>query len=170
MKKIKEKGFMLTETLIVTVFVGTILLFMFTKLQKINANYSKVYTYNTLTGVYNAGNVKNYLTNNYLEKLILNYRNTADPYIDITNCNLEYYASSSYCTELYQDLNIDKVLFLESDMYKNKWTSTSTSGLSQGMIDFIDYVNEDNEGDLYRLVVSYKDGTYASVRIKGGNI
>ena len=73
-------------------------------------------------------------------------------------------------TQIYQDLNIDKVLFLESDMYKNKWTSTSTSGLSQGMIDFIDYVNEDNEGDLYRLVVSYKDGTYASVRIKGGNI
>lgn len=170
MKKNEIKGFMLTETLIVTVFVCTVLIVLFTLLQNVSANFDRTYNYNASLSLYRTKEIKNYLLNNYLETLIRNYVNSTEPYFDISDCSLEYYASTSYCQTLYGKLSVDRVIFLASDFYKIKYTDVYSSKLDQGLIDFIDYVNEDNGSDRYRLVVSFKDGTYATIKFKGDNL
>lgn len=170
MNKNNSKGFMLTETLIVTVFVCTVLVLLFSQIQKVEENYQRTYMYNSVSSLYATKNIKDYLMNNYIETLIKDYAESSEPYLDITDCGMIYYESSNYCKKLYDDLKVQKILFLASDFYEVKYTDISSSKLTQGMLDFIDYVNEDNGDNRYRLVVSFKDGTFATVKIKGDRV
>lgn len=170
MKKKKNKGFMLTETLIVTVFVCSVLILLFTLLQRVESNFKRTLSYNTSSALYLSNEIKTYLYNNYLELLIKDYVESPDPYYDLTDCELKYYASSNYCEDLYNKLGVSKVIFLTSDFYQTKYTDIYASRLGQDMIDFIDYVNEESGKNKYRIVVSFQDGTYATIKLRGDNL
>ena len=83
---------MLVETLIVCVFVGVTLVFLFVQLRNISNSYEKSFTYNTTNALYNAGKIKEYLQTMNLEALETDVLSTAKGYVDITSC------SSNQCT------------------------------------------------------------------------
>ena len=53
MKK-NEKGFVLLETLIVTTFVVSTLIFLYTQFSNIKTSYDASFRYNTVEGLYDA--------------------------------------------------------------------------------------------------------------------
>ena len=69
MKK-KQKGFVLVETLVVSLLVLTVLIFLFLQLNTINLNYQKSFRYNTVEGLYSANNMKVYILKNGYENLV----------------------------------------------------------------------------------------------------
>ncbi len=170
MKKKNINGFMLTETLIVAVFVCSVLILLFTLLQRVESNFKKTFSYNTASSLYLTKEFKDYISNNYLELLIKDYVESPDAYFDLTNCDLKYFSSEDYCINLKEKLGISRVIFLSSDFYREKYTDIYSSRLGQDLIDFIDYVNEDEGGKRYRIVVSFKDGTYATLKLRGDNL
>lgn len=161
---------MLTETLIVTVFVCSVLIALFTLLQRVESNFKRTFSYNTASSLYLTREIKDYIDKNYLESMIKDYAESPDPYFDLTDCELKYFASKDYCRNLYEKTGASRIIFLSSDFYQTKYTDIYSSRLGQDLIDFIDYVNEDNAGKRYRLVVSFKDGTYATLKFRGDNL
>ena len=64
MKKINNKGFMLVEVLVVSVFISSILIVMFVQFKKINNSYNVSFNYNTVDSLYLLNNVKKRLITN----------------------------------------------------------------------------------------------------------
>lgn len=181
-RKLDRKGFMLVETLIVCVFVGVTLVFLFVQLRNISNSYEKSFTYNTTNALYNAGKIKEYLQTMNLEALETDVLSTAKGYVDITSCSSAYYtpivgeedAFKEYCTLFYQKLGVKKILFSLEDLtnvqYKMAENRTKDS-ISEKMLDFISYIPYDKEKETYRISVEYNDNTFASIKIKGsGNV
>lgn len=180
-RKIGRKGFMLVETLIVCVFVGVTLVFLFIQLRNITNSYDRSFTYNTASALYRTEKIKRYLETMNFDKLEKDVLSTSKGYIDITSCSLSYYkpvaeeeaSFQEYCNLLYQKLKIKKILFSLEDLTNVKYKMIdhrTEDSLSQKMLDFIEYVPYDKEEGTYRVTVEYQDETYASVKMKGSGI
>ena len=103
-----NKGFILTETLIVSAVVLTTLVLIYSQFARINSNYTDALYYNTVSNIYSLNQVSNYLGEiNQLESLY----NNLNMYIDITDCNNSIYPNKSYCTSLMKATNIKTLLF-----------------------------------------------------------
>ena len=69
MKKIDNRGFMLTETLIVATFLVTTLLFLYIQFNNVTKTYDTSFKYNTVNGLYAVNNIINYIKS--VEKQVL---------------------------------------------------------------------------------------------------
>lgn len=158
MKK-KQKGFVLVETLVVSLLVLTVLIFLFLQLNTININYQKSFRYNTVEGLYATNNIKIYILKNGYENL-KKAINESTPYIDFTGCESTYLENTSQCSNLINALQIKKVLFTTDNIEKLK---SSKNNFEQKFLDFISYINTKEE-DRYRLIVSFENDTYATLK------
>ena len=61
MKKNKNEGFMLAETLIVTTFVAGVLIFLFIQFSNLENSYEESYMYNTVEDIYALEDIKDYI-------------------------------------------------------------------------------------------------------------
>ncbi|MDD3341285.1 MAG: hypothetical protein PHN72_03700 [Bacilli bacterium] len=176
MRKINNKGFMLMETLIVSVFVGVTLILLFVQLRNIETSYDRTFSYNTTHGLYNAAKTKKYLLTRNYEEMVSDVLSTTNGYIDITSCTSGYYTATGenasltqkYCTDFYKATRIKKILFSLEDLKDAKYKILTTGraiGVSQKMIDFAQYVKYDGQNHVYRLIIEYEDETYASIKI-----
>lgn len=160
----KHKGFMLVELLIVSVFILSVLIFLYVQLINVNNNYRRSFTYNTVPGLYIAKNLANYLIEtNYVE--VVNDINNG--YLDITN-------SYTNSTPLYNDIkefsNVKKIIITKEDLsdiktyLKNTNVNTLKNTFSNDFREFILKQSSDsNELDRYRLIIEYKDNTFATI-------
>ena len=69
MNKMNNKGFLLAESLIVTTFVLTVLIYLFSQFKNLMIEYKKTYQYNTVEDIYNLGSVGKFI---YQNKIGLN--------------------------------------------------------------------------------------------------
>lgn len=176
MRKINDKGFMLMETLIVSVFVGVTLILLFVQLQNIETSYDRSFSYNTTNGLYSAEKIRTYLGTRDISAMITDVLSTTNGYIDITSCSKPYYTldgetaaqTQAYCSALYKALHIKKILFSLEDLKDVKFKILTTgrdNGVSQKLIDFSQYIKYDGQNNIYRLIIEYEDETYASIKI-----
>ena len=56
-----NKGFILVETLLVSVFILTTLVFLFVQFRSIKKGFDDIFKYNTVTGMYAACNFSTYI-------------------------------------------------------------------------------------------------------------
>lgn len=172
----KKNGFMLVETLIVSVFVGVTLVILFIQLQNISNSYERTFAYNTANNLYNAKNIKKYLALRNFDKFTADVRSTVRGYIDITSCDNPNYVApgetpafaKSYCEMFYKNLRIKKILLTFEDLTDIKHILTKNAesdGLSQKLVDFVDYIQYDKNPDKYRLIIEFEDDTYASIQM-----
>ena len=61
MKKLSNKGFMLTETLIVATMLITVLLVMYLQFKVVMRSYNNSFKYNTVNNLHSLYNVKQYI-------------------------------------------------------------------------------------------------------------
>ena len=162
MKKLGKKGFMLTETLIVSTMLITVLLILYVQFKNVTRSFYASFTYNTVGSSYNLYNAKLYIEqSNYsliAEKLKTNN------YIDLTECPGSYFTNTNYCETLFTKLGITKIIMTNENLYSLIDDNDFDSDFND-FLNSIDYESTDG----YRLIGAFKDGTYASIRILNDN-
>ena len=169
MKK-ENKGFILVETLIVSVFILSTLIFLFVEFQKIDNSYNTTFTYNTTDNLYSVYNIKEYLSNNGYSNLKSTLTTNNLTYLDITDCSATYLTNTSYCVSLLTTLKAKQVLFTTENPTPLINDLKNISTISEKMKDFIRYNKFDDEATKNRLFVEFTDGTFGSLKIFFDNL
>lgn len=162
-----NKGFMLIETLLVSVFVVSTLIFVYIQFEKVRNSYQTSFEYNTINGVYNANTILKYLKENGIENLN-NTIKSGTTYIDITNCPGGYLSNTSFCYRLLSDLKVKKILYVSSDVTDFK-SKMNQAGISNKFKRFVNTIKKtSNTG--YRLLIEYADESYTSILAKSDSV
>lgn len=176
-----NKGFMLVETLVVSVFVLTTLLYLFVQFQKIENSYDSTFNYNTTNNLYKVANFRTFVQKNgyaNLDSAMISNAGaprlwqSGDPFfIDITSCPATYLSNTPYCIRLIDTLNIKQVIFTKyvvNDGFGGNNLIEELKNLttiSEEMKDFIRYIRIDMPSTANRLIIEFKDGTFGSLAI-----
>lgn len=161
MKKINNKGFMLAETLIVTTFVAGILIFLFIQFTNLGKSYDDSYIYNTPEGLYALEDMKEYINTDSDLLLYIEENIGTKKYIDLTDCSL--FKNKEYCTNLIKIENIDKIFITTNDFDKE-----SITGYNEDFNTFINKIIGEGS-EKYRLVASFKNSMFATLRLGDNN-
>ena len=156
MKKFNNKGFMLAETLIVSVFVSGVLIFLYVQFSKLNNLYDESYIYNTVEGLYALEDIREYIKT---DEQVLQYIDTnidTLKYIDITDCSV--FTNKDYCSNLFKLEGI-KYIFITTN-------STPDNYIKRYDEQFLDFINKINYqgNENYRIVASFDNSTFATIR------
>ncbi len=160
MKKMNNKGFMLTETLIVSTFLVTTLLFIYMQFNTVTNSYNTSFKYNTVNSMYALNNIADYIKTEEIDKLKNDLTNSE--YIDISKCPNTYFKETEYCQVLFETLKVKTVIFTLENLKELKSKQTD---LDQTIVDFIDYLNYD-QTDGYRVIAEFNDNTFASLKVE----
>lgn len=157
----KHKGFMLVELLIVSVFILSVLIFLYIQLINVNDNYKRSFTYNTVPGLYIAKNVVNYISEAGYSKAIDDLNNTGKSYVNLSSIDVD----GSLYNDIIKKSNIKQVILT----YNNPSTIQSYLNLNKNDSNFNrkfrDFINKipKSEDSGYRIIIEYNDNTYATV-------
>ena len=159
MKKSNKKGFVLAETIAVSVVIMTSLVIIYTQFMSISKSYARTFTYNSVNNLYLVNNIKNYIKSDGLNNLISALSNSN--YVDITSCSTDYFTEYIYCETLMDNLNVRQVIFTKTNLDELK---NNMNGLSEKMKQFVNYINYKNTSG-YRIIVEFNDETYTTLTI-----
>ena len=161
-----NKGFVITEVLILSTVIMGVLVFMYTQFKAINRGYQYSFRYDTPQGMYLANNIINYINDGNYDKLVELLNNTPKGYIDITECNIDNSNLITYCNSLFQKSDIEKIIFTEENLVKLK---QNMSELDNDFKNYINQIKVTNEKNDHRIIIKYKDKTFATMRFNKGN-
>ena len=158
MNKMNNKGFLLAESLIVTTFVLTVLIYLFSQFKNLMIEYKKTYQYNTVEDIYNLDSVGKYI---YQNKIGLN----DNKYLYKDNGSTEEIPieKQSSFKKLVDSMNIDYLIFGDSDIDNIKKNMTD---FNQDMQDFIEKVPATMIEGKGRLLAKFKNGNFATIIIE----
>lgn len=114
MKMLNKNGFILVETLIVTLFVLTIFILVYQNLVPSIGTYQSMTNYDDVDSVYAANTFKQGLLK-YGNLDYINEYLASNTYLDITDCsNTDIYKNTTYCEKLKKNLSItdDDYIFI----------------------------------------------------------
>ncbi len=156
MLKYNNKGFVLAETLIVTVFVAGVLIYLFIQFSNLSSLYNESYSYNTVESLYALEDVVDFIKSDALALSSIKENVKDEQYIDISNCNI--FISQEYCEKLFELENIDTILVTMDNIPNGAITSYDS-----GFLDFISSISR-TDNNQYRLIASFNNSTYATLR------
>lgn len=108
MKRVNNRGVVLLEMLIVSIFVMAIFVFIYRNTIPMMGQYEKLSTFDDVDSVYAVNLIKNMVVSNIPAKYIDENLLANSSYADISNCNdSQLYTDSDYCIKLKQSLNIE---------------------------------------------------------------
>ncbi len=152
MNKLTKKGFFAVETLVVVTIAITVLTIFYRQISVLYNSYEDSFYYNRVNGLYAANNIKVFLIQNNLINLggndIKEIENTTDFYrklISLSNID-KVYLTKYNLNEVIDDLNNSNY-----DILFRQYLKT------------LKLLTDDDSDNLYRVIVSFHDGTYASV-------
>ena len=154
----KKNGFVLLETLIATTLIATVFTIMYLEFGTINENYKRTFNNNTVEKLYATNNIKNFILGNGYNNII-----PITNYIDITSCS--QFTSQNQCQNLMNVLGVKQALFLPDDVINLKESMLNDNNISDNFKKFIKSLNYASMGNSYRLIVEYKDGKCATIRM-----
>lgn len=180
MKKKNNQGFLLVETLIVSTFIASTMIFIFVQFRRINTEYNRSFTYNTVEGIYATKEMNKFILNNGYARIVeymsgrTQNGETAKPelYAEIYNethgCSSLYVYEVDYCNRLMKDLNAKQVIVTASDLtdFRNKLDSYDEFDTNmKRFMKYIKFDTGDAEIGRRRTIVSFKDNTYATLKL-----
>lgn len=160
MKKNNNKGFMLTEILVTSTLVCTVLIFLYSQFYNIKKGYDISFKYNTVNGLYAASNVKEYLNDNGI--LDMQQELETSPYIDLKQ-DTTWIKNPSYWNLLISYLNIESILFTKSDLTELVSNLKDIESVDENFKRFVRHIDFDSSSTSYRLIIQYNDDTFASI-------
>lgn len=177
-----NKGFALVETLLVSVFILTTLIFLFVQFRSVKQSFDESFNYDTVSGMYAASNFANFLKEENFSMFTDALNNecsgeegcTRKYYVELTSCSPELFAEPTYCHRLKENLGIDQIFFsrenlngllnyLKSEDYMND----ENPDISRTTKNYLETVAYDEESIRYRVILTFYDGTYASLGVSG---
>lgn len=161
-----NKGFALTEILILSAVVIGVLTFMYIQFKNINRGYQYSFKYDTVEGMYLANNIVNFINEDNYDTLVEKLNTMQEGYLDITNCDYEIFKAPIYCEQLIEKSEISQILFTEENLSKIKANMRNLDGDLQEYIKKIKITNTEND---YRIIIKYNNNTFTTMRFNKGN-
>lgn len=161
-----NKGFALTEILILSAVVIGALTFMYIQFKNINRSYQYSFKYDTVEGMFLANNIVNYINNDNYDILVEKLNTNQEGYLDITSCDLELFQTPLFCEQLIQKSEIKQIIFTNENTSKLKANMQKLDNDFQEYIKKIKTINTEND---YRIIIKYNDGTFTTMRFNKGN-
>lgn len=163
MKKLNNSGFSLVETLVVTIFIATVLIFLFIQFSNLNSSYEDSFKYNTVEGIYALEDIRDYLEIDSQYEIIENKLSSKD-YIDISDCSV--FTDLTYCQKLFEYENIARIIVVNNIANYEGLFETAVGYKIKLEDEFLDFINQiNNQGsEKYRLIVKFNNDTYATIR------
>lgn len=163
MKKNLKKGFVLAETVGVSMVVIIALTFIYVQFVNIAKSYDVSFKYDNVDKLYAVANIKSYLQTESLDTI--NNLVSSNGFIDISDCPVDSFTNSAYCDLLFDKLDVKTVLIITNDLdkLKNNLISNNSSTYSQQLKNYVDYIKNQNECN--RIVVEFNNNTFANLNI-----
>lgn len=174
MKKINNKGFLLTELLVTATLVSTVLIFLYAQFYNVKRSYENSFKYNNVNDLYALDNVRSFLIDDGYIDTYVNMAKRGEilssvPYLEITS----FINNNDYFNSLIFSTNIKKLYFTKEFLadlliyLNNNINSNNASELEKfrRFVAYIDY-NVDNKSG-YRLIAEFNDGTFATLLVGG---
>lgn len=145
MKKNNKKGFILVETLVVTVFVVTLFIFVYRATLPSIGEYEQQNYYDDIDSVYYSNLFKQMITRyaniDYIDSYLANHT-----YMDVSDCSdTNLYSNNDYCQLIKNKISVgndDKILLTDYDIKKFKKEVKSNDYFDSGTLsNFRDYIN-----------------------------
>ena len=163
MKKTKNSGFVLLETLIVSALIVSTLVFVYIEFRNVRNSYETSFKHNTIPGIYMAKELAYYLDDTGYFTLISLLEN--DSFVDITSPSMVNGDSDIYA-EMINDMKIKNVIFTKDDLTSLKLYLKSNN-YDKTIFDeeFKSYVmkSEIINKSKYRIIVHFENNTFASI-------
>ncbi len=156
MKKNKNKGFMLAETLIVTTFVAGILLFTTIQFINLSNGYNENYKYNTVEAMYALNTVKNYILDDSKALDFINNNVTSTNYVNLKSCDM--FTSEIHCQKLLELEGISEIIITTNKFDKDKIVTYDDEFKK-----FISKIQKEGT-QKYRLIAKFDNSVYATAR------
>ena len=161
MKKNKRNGFMLLETLLVSTFVLGVLTYIFLHFSALKRSYDDSFKYNTVPALYGTKNINQIIiTSNGYDSLKGQINNLG--YVQF-ECALV--SNTSTCISLLNDLNVEKVYFVNDLIFKDNVNTNTAIFADNEFYYFAKKIGYSTNAQDYRLIVKYKDNTFATIAI-----
>lgn len=138
MKK-NNKGFMLAETIIVTVIVATIMVSLYVAFNKVYSAYTLKNKYTDIDLLYAANAVQDYLIDNLnLNKIVNDNLTNEYDLVDLKDTKI---LSDNYCTNIFTNYNIEHMYMIKlGSELKAKDITEKLTEPNQTFIDYINYL------------------------------
>ena len=160
MKK-RNKGFILLETLVVSTFIITVLIYLYIQFTNLKKSYDISFRYDTISGLYGAKEI-----DDYLEEI----ESDENEYIEVINknkCDYLYFSGNiNYCEKLISNLNVKTVLLASTDLTNLKEKLKTSNPYSNDLYLYVKNINPKQKGGSYIMIVEYNDKTFANVKIE----
>lgn len=157
----KNRGFALVETLIVSIIIATILIYIYVQFNKINSSYDEAFTYNDVDDLYKLDSIKGYI-NSLDSTTITNITTKIDSDdIIIMDKNEDTYTNIEYLdnqVDLLNNLDIKTLVLTKADI-----NNVDTSNLSITLKNMIKKI--DNKSDNYRIIAEFNNRTSATITV-----
>lgn len=147
---------MLVETLIVTIFVASVLIFLLIQFISLNNNYNKTYEYNKVEDINSLKSIIYYIESDTNAFSTIESNVTYDKYLDITDCSV--FIEEEYCKKLLELENIKKIYVVTNKVNYNLFEDDAAK-----FKEFINKITKSGK-EKYRLIASFNNSTYATVR------
>ena len=164
MKKMNNKGFLLVESLVVTTFVLTVLVFLFVQFKNLFNSYEDSYDYNTVEGIYNLNTMKEYIIANETSPNALQAKIGGSTYLVIfqdgtCNANIADAVNLSGCDDLANAMNLKTLIYAVDD--PQKIDTSNTNIFTNSYKTFLNRLEKQESNN--RLIGQFEDGTYATI-------
>ena len=157
MKKINNKGYLMTEALIISAIVLTALILIYAQFSRLNKSYNESYFYNSVNGLYALNQVATFLDDDGIE----NITSALDDYLDITDCS--YATNTNYCKLLIDGVNIKYLLYTSNRNSAIMSSLVSNNPYDLRMQNFIKTLSSPDDVCSDMLIAEFNDGSYASI-------
>ncbi|MBE6160043.1 MAG: hypothetical protein E7157_03230 [Lactobacillales bacterium] len=170
MKK-RNKGFMLIETLVVSTFIITVLIYLYIQFVNLKKSYDTSFSYDTIPGLYSAKEIDKFINNNYgYADFIEEVDSNDNKYIELVDenkCDYIYFSGNiNYCDRLISNSNMKTVLLASTDISKLKENLKTNNPYSNELYLYVKNMNLKNLENSYILIVEYNDKTFSYVKIE----
>lgn len=162
MKKNNNQGFTLIETLAVSTFVIGTLIYLFIQFSNVKRSYDISFRYNTISGLYSAKLLSNYLKETGYDNLKTLLSESSTGFVDITDCNLTN-GDKNYCKEIVKKADMKVVIFVNENLDTARDTLTSSITYDEELNLFVKRLITKDFVGMNRIIIEYADNTFASI-------
>lgn len=160
------RGFMLVETLLVSLTIAGILIYMYSQFSTINDTYQRLYNYNTTESLYHSDIMRQFLIN-YTKKTDTLYTSlTTSKATDIKGCSFVSGVDRTYCEALVGAMDVKKIILTYDDFKASDRTDkilniagNDDKVMVRNYLKQIESVTENK----YRIIVIFNNGNIASL-------
>ena len=171
MKKNNNKGFMLLETLVVSSFIITILIYLYVQFVNLKSSYDTSFKYDTIPNMYGLKQIDKFINNNYGYEIFKTNLNKSENnnYLELykNKCDLEYFSdNNSYCNKLMDSLNVKTLIITNNKLKDIKTRFKEHNPYSNGFYRYLKSIDPVLASKSYLLIAEFNDGTYGMLKLE----